>query len=156
MNKCTLTESDFQKLESFALHWRFTDPKYNLLPKNVLETIRPFSVQKAQAIFQYINEVITPSITATKKDIKADHDNPSQTKKALAALFPSLEETEIILSYGNDEAIFTSLGTFCEYWDDFCYPGSDDIVIFPLNEQWTLAYNHHEVFQITYKAPYVV
>ena len=35
---------------------------------------------------------------------------------------------------------------FCEYWDNFCYPSSDDNVIVPIEGSWFLWYHHEEQF----------
>ena len=44
-------------------------------------------------------------------------------------------------------AICVSWGVFCEYWDDFCYPASDDVAIWSLSQEWFLIYDHSgEVF----------
>ena len=43
-------------------------------------------------------------------------------------------------------AICVSWGVFCQYWDDFCYPASDDVTIWPLSEEWFLIYDHSEKF----------
>jgi len=43
-------------------------------------------------------------------------------------------------------AICVSWGVFCEYWDDFCYPASDDVAIWPLSQEWFLIYDHSEKF----------
>jgi len=36
---------------------------------------------------------------------------------------------------------------FCEYWDDFCYPSSDDVNIFLGNGEFFLRWHHYEVFE---------
>jgi hypothetical protein len=43
-------------------------------------------------------------------------------------------------------AICVSWGVFCQYWDDFCYPASDDVAIWPLSEEWFLIIDHSEKF----------
>jgi len=34
-----------------------------------------------------------------------------------------------------------------QYWDDFCYPGSDDVAISPEDDSWLLFYFHEEMFE---------
>lgn len=59
---------------------------------------------------------------------------------------PNLEE-RIILSWTEELVIRTTWKIFTEHWDDFCYPASDDLIVFPESETWMLLYSHTEEFQ---------
>jgi len=52
----------------------------------------------------------------------------------------------VIVSWDNNLAALVKWKVFCEFWDDFCYPSSDDVAIFPLSEEWMLFYSHSECF----------
>lgn len=54
--------------------------------------------------------------------------------------------TSVILSWDKDIALRTTWGIFTSYWDDFCYPMSDDLVVWPEDEKWVLLYHHEERF----------
>ena len=42
---------------------------------------------------------------------------------------------EVVISWDKNTAVLVNARTFTEFWDDFCYAGSDDVSIFPLNVQ---------------------
>ncbi len=48
-----------------------------------------------------------------------------------------------------DEVIAISLPwtVFCDYWDDFCYPSSDDVDVLLEKERVFLRWHHYEVFE---------
>lgn len=64
----------------------------------------------------------------------------------LRAQQPDLER-RIQISWSEDLAVCTTWGIFTAYWDDFCYPSSDDVVIFPEAAEWVLLYHHTHEFQ---------
>jgi hypothetical protein len=51
---------------------------------------------------------------------------------------PDLNQT-VVVSWSNELAALVKWKLFCDYWDDFCYPVSDDVMIFPLSEEWMLS-----------------
>ena len=53
--------------------------------------------------------------------------------------------TPVILSWDEETALNTTWGTFAHYWDDFCYPSSDDLVVFPDHLEWCVFYAHYEI-----------
>ena len=61
------------------------------------------------------------------------------------------EDQAILVHWLQDVAAVTDWATFCEYWDDFCYPMSD-VVIWPLPGEWALLYHHEEQFTFGVRA----
>ena len=55
-------------------------------------------------------------------------------------------EAEVILSWAPEVALRTSWAIFAKYWKEFCYPSSDDLVVFPSSGEWVLLYHHEEEF----------
>ena len=78
-------------------------------------------------------------------------DPPGAVRSDLRAL-PIDASTEIMLSWNASTALVTDWDTFVSHWDDFCYPASDDVVIWPIVGAWTLCYHHYEVFQFQVEA----
>ncbi|MEZ5691589.1 MAG: hypothetical protein R3D71_07990 [Rickettsiales bacterium] len=147
-----INDSDYIKLENFSLSYRFTDNNFDILPKNHLSTIKPLPTSKAEEIHEYSKKFIDGKTLSSKnfsktKLIKTDASDPLKIGSILHSLF---ENSEIILSYDNKTALVTTYNTFYKYWDSFCYPSSDDIVIFPLDEEWVMAYFHYEEFVVNY------
>ncbi len=64
-----------------------------------------------------------------------------------------LANSKVVVSWTNDLAVLVSWEVFCSYWNDFCYPASDDVAIFPLSEDWMLLYDHAEVFIFGKRSP---
>ncbi len=141
-------ESDFRVLEDFPLKWRWTDPKYNVLPPDTLASIKPFTLAKAKELLK-ISMAFADShgllpdhfehIEGIDASVEADI-----VRNWLTDRLPANEE--IIISWDQDSAVQVSSKVFCNYWDDFCYPASDSIIAWPLNETWALTYLHHEEF----------
>jgi len=54
---------------------------------------------------------------------------------------------EVILVWDEATALALPWDMFCNYWDDFCYPSSDDVDIFTQNGNVFLRWHHSEVFE---------
>lgn len=54
--------------------------------------------------------------------------------------------TRVYVSWSLDLAVETRWDIFTEYWDDFCYPSSDDVTVVPASGTWQLSYHHYEQF----------
>ena len=48
--------------------------------------------------------------------------------------------------WAEEVAVQTEWGVFSEYWDDFCYPSSDDVIAIPIVGNWELRYHYYEEF----------
>ena len=71
-----------------------------------------------------------------------------RTRDALRAL-PVDADARIVVSWEPAIALETSWRTFAAQWQAFCYPGTDDVTICPLDERWVLCYHHWEAFSFT-------
>jgi hypothetical protein len=54
---------------------------------------------------------------------------------------PNLDQL-VFVSWTAQAAIVTTWRVFTEYWDDFCHPASDNVMIWPISEAWALRYDH--------------
>jgi len=68
--------------------------------------------------------------------------------EALTAL-PIASEQRIVVEWDRVDVLETSWRTFRDYWDDFCYPSSDDVTICPVDGGWVLCYHHWERFSFS-------
>ena len=144
-----IDETDFEPLDSFPLVFRWNDARWNELPPEVMTEIRPLSKEKAEELLQYSltfhdRDGLISEFFAKIEQTTCAGDN-ADTQKWLASMFRK-EDSRVVVSWDKDTAVITTWGIFRRYWDDFCYPASDDIAIFPLSETWMLLYNHAEVF----------
>jgi hypothetical protein len=138
----------FIPLPQFKLAWRWTNPKYAVLPADVLKQIRPLTGTSAQDIAK--NGKVQwrrgdPSVglrTASKgKTFKADEHAAATFEK-----LPIKDQVEIFVFWNDDTAVITTWGVFAHYWDDFCYPGGEDMLIWSEGATWSLSYSHEEFF----------
>jgi len=51
----------------------------------------------------------------------------------------------VLVHWGPETAVLADWATFCDYWDDFCYPLAD-VVVWPSTEDWGLHYRSDEWF----------
>lgn len=144
-----IEETDFRSIDSFPLKWRWTDSRWNKLPDDALNSIQPLSKSKAHGLCQYSLAFSNQSglIESLFENIlRMDaSDDSSEIRQWLLDRSPELNQA-IVVSWDNELAALVNWKVFCEYWDDFCYPSSDDATIFPLSGKWMLFYSHDEYF----------
>jgi len=142
----TLKEADFTPLDEFALCWRFTDPRRNPLPLDALRHIRPLTSSRADQV-----ALATRAQCSEEQrfgvTFRSD-DRPDVVQARLRGL-PPLPSDEILVSWNPEAAVACTWDVFVRYWDDFCYPSSDDVTVWPLHERWSLCYRHYEIFQFS-------
>lgn len=145
-----LQPSDFVPLLGFGRAWRFLDPKYNVLPSAVLADLHPISLECLATLNAVLESASTRTTTeaASLIDIDAACESEEARDRISSALgeLPIPVDQRIIVGRDDRDALETSWRTFCAYWDDFCYPSSDDVTIYPLDGSWVLCYHHWERF----------
>ena len=144
-----IEEIDFRPLDEFPLKWRWTDARWNKLPANTLDSIQPLTESKARALCQYSlafeeQSGLIESLFESTARINTSGDE-SKIRQWLIACSLDLNQT-VVVSWDNKLAVLVRWEVFCGYWDDFCYPSSDDVAIFPLSGEWMLSYSHDEYF----------
>jgi hypothetical protein len=60
---------------------------------------------------------------------------------------PVTQSEQVTVRWDASTAVNTTWEVFTQYWDDFCYPGSDDIEVFPASNAWLLLYHHWAQFE---------
>ncbi len=144
-----IAENDFRSIDSFPLKWRWTDPRWNKLPDDALKAIQPLAETKAHELCQYFlqfcdNSSLSMSSFEHIEQVDASAEE-SEIPHWLLTCSSNLNET-VIVSWDNNLAVLVKWKVFCEFWDDFCYPSSDDVAIFPSSEEWMSFYSHSEYF----------
>ena len=132
---------------NFSLAWRWTQESHNVFPDSILEQLQPLDADTASQLNEqhlscfdgfYLNRELFSSIQSV--------DNEGSFSTFLTEL--DIEDiTPIYLSWNADTALKTTWGIFRQYWDDFCYPASDDVTISPENMEWLLFYFHEDIFE---------
>jgi len=144
-----IEESDFRSVDSFPLKWRWTDSRWNKLSDEALNSIRPLSESKSRELCQYSLRFSNQSglIESLFENISwiAASEDSLEIRQWLLDRSSDLNQM-VVVSWDNELAALVSWKVFCECWDDFCYPSSDDVAIFPLYGEWILFYSHDECF----------
>ncbi len=155
-----LEQHDFRPLEGFVYLWRWTDPKYNVLPASDLAQIHPVIEEKAQKLWEheyvYLQELYRYAFADTSEPITSSslfewirHIDISDeeidvVQQSLMACEPQGDQIVIVM-WGSKRAVAVPWHIFCAYWDDFCYVGADDVVgVLPISEAWCLLYQHED------------
>ena len=140
--------------DQFELKWRFTEEKYNVLPAHHLAQIRPLDKEASKML---------NDLTNARLDVRFLLD-PSQFKYIRATHIPdNLENEQIVkkwlcqrglpfdrkvyVSWHPNYAVITTWKMMVEYWSDFWYPSSDDVVVVDMSLNWALAIFHQDYIQ---------
>ena len=136
-------------LENFPLIWRWTDPKYIVLTEEELSQIQPLDKASAKIVWKQSLEFASNKndFSPNEKIFNRVEGIDSQNYEVASSwLKEKIPDVEIIVTWQPEFAVITNSNLFIKYWDDFCYPASDDVSIWPENESWILHYWHEEKF----------
>ena len=146
-----LKETDFIPVEEFELFWRWADEGHNILPDNILQLIHPLSLTKS-AEYHQKSLLFLPSMKSGKYfDCEIGDE---QTKEWLLSL-GLIDSTEIVISWAEKICVVTTIGVFIQYWDDFCYPSSDQALIWSEDNDWVLFYDDNNSFTLSTKTAHL-
>ena len=139
-------------MEQFALKWRFTDPRYRALPPAHLEQVRPLSSESSLQLWEltlplYQDLPFTPGLFRGVESVRLDNADPSAIRAVRKWLFGRGVpfKSAVYLSYQPEWAIATTWKMVVKYWDDFWYPGSDDLRVVDESLSWALLFWHESV-----------
>lgn len=145
-----ICEQDFTYGSAFELIYRFTDSRHTVLSPTELKEIQPVSELKAKEVSDYVlsfydekgqlNETLVQEIIGM--DVTQDKVDAGEW---LRNLLPNADS--IIISWDTKNCVVTNTDIFCQYWDAFCYPSSDDVTIFSMSSNWIMSYAHYERFE---------
>jgi hypothetical protein len=145
--KIDLAEDDFWPLAAKSIVRRFTHPNYNVLPPADLRQILALSPSKACLIWNVHQDLLDRESQCLSSslfqhiDETTTADDPDEVRRWLTA---RLTPDEVIVSWLRPDAVLTTSSIFCRYWDDFCYPSSDDVTIWSVHDHWAALYHHSE------------
>lgn len=126
-------------IQDFPLSWRWIGPTHADFPVEIIKTFRPLSPDVAGRLARSSPEIFS------HESLKVDAKDVLETQRWLKNL--EVSDQEVSLVWSDVLAISLPWSIFCEYWDDFCYPSSDDIDIFLDSEKFVLRWHHYEIFE---------
>ena len=150
-----IAETDTRPVEAFPLAWRWHGDPSSPIPAVVLDTIRCLTESKASEVWNSLRtHVATDQFSSTDFSTIRFLDPTSDVAVTRSWLrdLPVASGTKVVLSWEPDAAVVIPWPAFVDYWDDFCYPSSDDLVVAPFNLGWLLAYWHFERFDFAVRA----
>lgn len=127
-------------IEDFPLAWRWTQATHTVLPIEVLKTLTPLCLESAQLLSESVPSFFPEG--SLKFDTSNEELDAGQWLKNLG-----VASQQVTISWSNNMALSLPWLTFCKYWDEFCYPSSDDADIFLKNNRFFLRWNHYELFE---------
>lgn len=145
-----LEPSSFRELDDFPLKWRWTDEKWDVLPDDAVILIRPYTDLRAREILELsLKFGNAEGLFQSRFDKVEQFDASVDPAKVTEWLQRSTlgQKQQVVVSWDHHLAVLVDCSVFCEYWDDFCYPSSDDVAIFPIDMKWVLFYFHNEYFE---------
>lgn len=135
-------------LSEFALNWRFTDPKYNVLPNYHLKDLKPLDKVASRFLFDYLKSKDLHNDLPFKsgffkrtESIEITENNTIRVKEWLLK-FGLNTENQVLLSWDLEKAMILPFGLLVEYFDDFYYSTSDDLTVFQKDLNWALFFFH--------------
>lgn len=133
-------------MEEFSMKWRFTEEKYDLLPEQHLEQIKPLDNEASQFLWDYISNSNLHNDIPFKKDFFRTIDkarvlngNEKEIKKWLYQRGLPFDKY-VFLSYQPTDAIIVPWKVLIKYFDSFHY--SDDLTVIDQSLTWALLFYH--------------
>ena len=138
-------------MHEFPLRWRFTDPKYRLLPVAHLAQVKPLDAGSARRLHDVASRWHYDTHPADGTFVKAartsiEAHTPDETSRVRAWLYDRRIQFSqpVFLSWSGDLAALTTWKMVVRYWDAFWYPSSDDLLVFDASQSWALLLWHEE------------
>ncbi len=135
----------------FKLGWRWDDAHNPNIPIDEKRQLKPLSVVESKRINKIIDYFESES-NLYKSFVPNDWIRASSESKSSIDKFSNdLQELiqgyneNLFISWNRSTCLYTTKKIFIKYWDDFCYPSSDDITIISELTNWVFFYNHIEV-----------
>ena len=150
-------------MNNFGFSWRFTDEKYNLLPKNDLMLIRPLTKEFSNEIWEKFIDNKVNHYALIKKKINLATDlviddcgwgeeyKENNTQKYLMNHIKWNINSKIIFFWNKDYAVETEWNIFLKYWTDFCYSSDDSNIIINPNSEKAMIYVEDRIFIVNRK-----
>jgi hypothetical protein len=137
-------------MDQFRLNWRFTDEKYDILPKQHLEQLKPLDKESSKFLWDFIANTNLHNDIPFKKNffrtidkVKILGGNETEIKKWLYHRGISFDK-QVYLSWDTENAMIVPWKLVVKYFDSFYYGGSDDLTIIDKSLNWALLFFHED------------
>jgi hypothetical protein len=149
--KIELNTNEIIPFANFKLCWRWDNvhsPSISNEEKGQITPLSEVESKRINKIIDYFESESNLHNTFEPTDwIRASSETNNSIEK-FSNDFQQLTQNyseHIFISWNRSTCIYTTKEIFIKFWDDFCYPGSDDITIISELTNWVYFYNHIEV-----------
>jgi hypothetical protein len=137
-----LNRADFSPLETFPLNWRFWPSEAGVASAARRARLHPLCPGAAARALRHASSIRDEIADSEYTELR-DLSEAALAEVWLGAL-PISPMQVVIVSWDHETAVQTDWQFFCRYWDDFCYPSSDDVTITPQGDDWLVCFDHFE------------
>lgn len=135
-------------IRDHELACRWTQEQYSALPAAILDQLMPLAHSDAQLQHEKSLAYLGVDGLSPEYDVVCASTSEMSYQQGVEwllgrAVFP---DEMVSLSWAPRVALATTWSVFANYWQHFCYPASDDLVVFPANGDWVLLYHHEQAF----------
>jgi hypothetical protein len=141
-------------LHDFELKWRWEkthNPDISETEKTQLRPVSEIESKRLNKVIDYFEIEGNLKRSFVQTDwISANSENNETTERFRKELSRVIEPWDegIIVTWNRTTTMTTTREIFLKYWDDFCYPSSDDVTIISEKTNWVLFYRHFGVANI--------
>ena len=136
-------------IDNFRLKWRFTEEKYDLLPNEHLDQLKPLNEKASLFLWNFIDQTNLHENIPFKNDFfktidkaKISGDNNKEIKKWLYQRGIPFDKP-VFLSWQPTDGMIVPWKIFIKYFDSFYY-GGDDLTIIDQSLIWSLLFYHED------------
>ena len=137
----TINSNDKCSIDTFPLLWRWNQQSHALLSIEELSSIEPLTELKAKELQNLLVPLAEESNSKPIEKINSESLNVNEWLSNHLA-----NDETVFLSWDESTAIRLPSQLFILRNDDFCYPSSDDIFIYPRSGKWLMQFHHFELY----------
>lgn len=152
--KIELDHNEIIPLNNFSLNWRWEETHNSMISISEKALIKPVSESESKRLNKVIDYFEVED--NLKKDFNETEwisascekvEKIDSFRKTIDSILEPWNEN-VIITWNRTTTLTTTKEIFLKYWDDFCYPSSDDVTIISEDTNWIMFYDHIEVAKI--------
>ena len=149
--KIEFNTNEIISFENFKLKWRWDSVHNPTILSVESEQIKPFSEIESKRINKIIDYFESESNLYKlfeSSDWFIASSETEMAKEKFSDNFKQLTQNyneNLFISWNRTTCVYATKEIFIKYWDNFCYPSSDDVTLISELTNWVCFYNHIEV-----------
>ena len=137
--------------ENFELNWRWDfahNPTILSVEKEQIEAFSEIESKRINKIIDYFESESNLRKSFESSDWFIASSETELAKKKFSDIFRQRTQNyneNLYISWNRTTCVYTTKEIFIKYWDDFCYPISDNVTIISEFTNWIYFYRHYGV-----------